>query len=193
MVDPTQMSSVHARSRAERSQADRDHRNEVVGTTVALILAPVIVAAFGIALLALIEALTGWSPELVKRLTPNDSIYIQTGFTKARVIMIAAGIGVGYIAALLIQWALHFSTPVKRTPIQEPLDATEAATSTPVAPTPTATTALSVDTAKQPAPVPATSPTRARPAPQPAERPQPRPVERPQAQSVAWSTSHRST
>lgn len=183
------MSSVQPRRGGKRSQAERDHRNEVVGTTVALILAPVVVAAFGLALLALIEALTGWSPELIKRLTPDDSIYIQTGFTKARVVMIAAGIGVGYIAALLIQWALHFSTPTRRSPIDEPVDRADAAPTTPVPPAPAP--APTVDTEKQASPTASTSPTRARPAP-PMDRPQPRPVERPQAQSVARSTTHRS-
>jgi hypothetical protein len=143
-----------------------------VGTTVALILAPVVVAAFGIAFIGLIEALTGWSPELIKRLTPDDSVYISTGFTKVRVVMITVGLGVGYITAILIRWALRLSAPARSAPVEESFDGTE--------PQP----------AQAPAPTQARHDDASSPSP---PRPQARPLAREQGQSVAQPASHRST
>jgi hypothetical protein len=101
------MSDAQEANRGESSRAKREPRGNVVGTTLVLILAPIIAVAFAIALLAFIDALTGWSPEFLRRLMPVDTVSAGPGFTKPRSMMIVVGFGVGYLAAVAIRWGVH--------------------------------------------------------------------------------------
>ncbi|MGZ7024899.1 MAG: hypothetical protein ACXVJ4_05170 [Acidimicrobiia bacterium] len=87
-----------------------------------VVLTPVVVAAFGLAMLSLIGALTGWSPPVLKQTTSIDSLYTGDGFTKPRVVMLVVGLTVGYIAAAAMRWGIHRrdrhpgARPMTRTP-----------------------------------------------------------------------------
>ena len=73
-----------------------------------VLLTPVIVIAFAVAMLGVIGALTGWSPPIVQHTLSIDPLVEGDGFTKHRVIMIVVGLTVGYIAAAIARWAVHY-------------------------------------------------------------------------------------
>lgn len=80
----------------------------MLGATLTVLLTPVIVIAFAVAMLGLVGALTGWTPEILKQTLNIDPLVEGDGFTKHRVIMIVVGLTVGYIAAAIVRWGVHY-------------------------------------------------------------------------------------
>lgn len=122
MADLPRMGAVHSTSSREtlgvraaastnaspRISDEHKHGIGVLGATLTVLLTPVIVIAFAVAMLGLIGALTGWSPPILKQTLSIDPLVEGDGFTKHRVIMIVVGLTVGYIAAAMVRWAVHF-------------------------------------------------------------------------------------
>jgi hypothetical protein len=92
------------------AQTSNEHKHGigVFGATLTILLTPVIVIAFAVAMLGVIGALTGWTPPIVQHTLSIDPLVEGDGFTKHRVIMIVVGLAVGYVAAVLVRWAVHY-------------------------------------------------------------------------------------
>ena len=102
------VSRASATSNATPQTSDHQkHGIGVLGATLIVLLTPVIVIAFAVAMLGLIGALTGWTPPIVQHTLGIDPLVEGDGFTKHRLIMIVGGLTVGYIAAAIVRWGVH--------------------------------------------------------------------------------------
>jgi hypothetical protein len=91
-------------SRASQPTRPQKHGSVFLGATLSVLLGPVVFAAFGIATLSLVGALTSWVPQFLVQTSHFEFLYAGTGFTTERAIGIFGGIALGAVAARVIRW-----------------------------------------------------------------------------------------
>jgi hypothetical protein len=105
-ADPLWMSATtHGiASRTQQPAKARKHGGVFLGAILSVLLGPVVFAAFGIATLSLVGALTSWVPQFLVQNARFEFLYTGTGFTTERAIAIFGGIALGAVAARVIRW-----------------------------------------------------------------------------------------
>jgi hypothetical protein len=91
-------------SRAQKPPKARKHGSVFLGVLLSVLLGPVVFAAFGIATLSLIVALTSWVPQFLMQTAHFEFLYTGKGFTTERAVAIFGGIALGAVAARVIRW-----------------------------------------------------------------------------------------
>ena len=91
-------------SRTQQPAKARKRGSVFLGVLLSVLLGPVVFAAFTIATLSLVGALTSWVPQFLTQTAHFEFLYAGAGFTTERAIGIFGGIALGAVAARIIRW-----------------------------------------------------------------------------------------